>query len=166
MSNVLTNKHFIIALIVAPILAVIAYFAVDASVSEKPKQAIKGQSYPLIAKSNCRYESGKCTFENGDISIDIETEVVGATAININLESTIALQGAKMALVSPDTTSTPSSMKSLNSSLTEWQLSFDTAELANTELQLALSIDDTFYYGQTETTFMVYQTGFPRSNIK
>ncbi len=166
MSNVLTNKHVIIALIVAPILAVIAYFAVDASVSEKPHQAVKGESYPLIAKANCRYESGKCTFENGDISIDLETEVIGATAININLQSSIALQGAKMALVHSEDQSSPSNMKAINNSQTEWQLSLNTAELDNAKLQLALSINDTFYYGQTETTFMVYQTGFPRSNIK
>ena len=41
----LTNKHVVIALIVAPILAVIAYFATDAAVGEKPHKAQAGKSY-------------------------------------------------------------------------------------------------------------------------
>lgn len=57
-TRLLTNKHVVIAMLVAPVLAVIAYFAVDASVSEPPKAAQPGQSYPLAVRSNCRYTSG------------------------------------------------------------------------------------------------------------
>jgi len=71
MLKTLTNKHLIIAMIVAPILAVIAYYGVDRVVSETPHKAVKGQSYPLAAKSNCRYKSGECTLKNGDISLTI-----------------------------------------------------------------------------------------------
>ena len=60
------NKHFIVALLIAPILAIIAYFGVDIAVSEKPHAAKKGQSYKLVSKSNCRYTSGLCDMENGE----------------------------------------------------------------------------------------------------
>ncbi len=166
MINVLTNKHLIIALIVAPILAIIAYYAVDYSVSEKPHKAIQGGSYPLIAKSNCRYESGKCTFENGDISIDIQVERIGATTINISLLSNIDLEGAKIALVNAGDQSLPNTMQSINKPQTEWQISLSTELLDKSQLQLALSANDTLYYGQTETTFISYETGFSRHNIK
>jgi NADH:ubiquinone oxidoreductase subunit 3 (subunit A) len=58
------NWHVIIAMIVAPILAVLAWFAVDYFVAERPHAAKEGAAYSLIAKSNCRYDSGQCDLEN------------------------------------------------------------------------------------------------------
>jgi hypothetical protein len=68
---VYSNKHVIVALIVAPILSVIAWLAVDAYVGEQPQSAQAGQSYPLVAESNCRYASGRCTMSNEDFSLSI-----------------------------------------------------------------------------------------------
>ncbi len=67
------NKHVVIALLVAPVLALIAYFAVDSLVAEKPQKAIAGASYPLAAKSNCRYASGRCSLVNGDLRVEIHS---------------------------------------------------------------------------------------------
>ena len=63
------NKHVVTAFIVAPIFALISYFATDSVVSERPKQAEEGVAYPFSVKPNYRYQSGKCTLENGDLSI-------------------------------------------------------------------------------------------------
>ncbi len=41
------NKHFIIALLIAPILSLIAYFGTDMALSEKPHAAKEGESYKL-----------------------------------------------------------------------------------------------------------------------
>jgi hypothetical protein len=160
MSNVFTNKHVIIAMIVAPILAVIAYFAVDNYVSEKPHQAVKGASYPLVAKSNCRYESGKCTLENGDIEVHITTEIIGTTAANILLNSNITLQGAKLALAQEGQEVSPLAMASQNSANTEWLVSVSSDQISNAQLQLALSIDDSIYFGGATTIFIENKTGF------
>ncbi len=65
------NKHVVIALVVTPILAVLAWFAVGAWLGEKAKLPEQGQRYPLVAKSNCRYPSGFCTLENNDFSLII-----------------------------------------------------------------------------------------------
>lgn len=67
------NKHVVIALLVAPLLALIAYFAVDSIVAEKPQKAVAGSSYPLAAKSNCRYASGRCSLVNGDLRVEIHS---------------------------------------------------------------------------------------------
>ena len=72
LSGFLASLAIVIALLVAPVLALIAYFAVDAVVAEKPEKALAGSSYPLVAKSNCRYASGRCSLENGDVQLEIE----------------------------------------------------------------------------------------------
>jgi hypothetical protein len=71
MTSILTNKHFVVALIVAPILAIISYFAVDKLVAPEPIAAQAGENFPLVARSNCRWESGKCTLANGDFKVHI-----------------------------------------------------------------------------------------------
>lgn len=74
--SVFTNKHVVVALLVAPFLAVGAWYAVGLIGAETPQKALPGQSYPLVAKSNCRYASGQCSLENGDI----EFELIPATS--------------------------------------------------------------------------------------
>ena len=54
----LKNKHLLTASLVAPILALMSYFAIDALVGETPHAAEEGQSYQLVEKQNCRYNSG------------------------------------------------------------------------------------------------------------
>lgn len=68
------NKHFIIALLIAPILSLIAYFGTDMALSEKPHAAKEGESYKLASKSNCRYTSGLCDMENGDFKVKFRSE--------------------------------------------------------------------------------------------
>lgn len=65
------NKHVVAAFIIAPILSIGAYFATDFAVSERPHVAKEGASYPLVAQSRCRYESGICTLANGELKLDI-----------------------------------------------------------------------------------------------
>ena len=164
-SSLLTNKHFLVALIVAPILAILSYFAVDYTVSEKPHKAVKGESYPLIAKSNCRYESGKCTFENGEINISLSSEATGSNTVSIKLVSDLPLQGVKIGLSTSEGTFPPQDMLKTKDDNKEWLTEVKNNNIENARLQLALSVNDTFYYGETETTFTTYQTGFTQNNI-
>ncbi|MFK7731784.1 MAG: hypothetical protein AB8B48_09235 [Pseudomonadales bacterium] len=94
------NKHVVIALLVAPVLALIAYFAVDAVVAEKPEKALAGSSYPLVAKSNCRYASGRCSLENGDVQLEIEKTTSG-----LEISSSHSVTGFRLALASADSNS-------------------------------------------------------------
>ena len=174
MIALLTNKHFIIALIVAPILAVIAYFAVDYSVSEKPRQAVPGTHYPLVAKSNCRYQSGQCTFENGDISIEVSTEVISAKVVNIHINSTIPVDGASIGFTydtqteekeSGDKASKPLQLSSSSADRREWLISLDSEIMDASAVRLVASINKSLYYGESTTQFFDYNTSFQQNNI-
>ena len=41
--SVLKNKHLVVAMLVAPVLAVLSYFALDVLVGEQPKPAEEGK---------------------------------------------------------------------------------------------------------------------------
>jgi hypothetical protein len=165
MIKVLTNKHVIIAMIVAPILAVITYYAVDYSVSEKPQQAIEGQSYPLAAKSNCRYESGKCTFKNGDVDITLVAEKVGTTQLALTLTSTLPIQGAKIALANDASSPAPEAMIAIDQSQEQWTVTLPNIITETSRLHIALAVNDSIYFGETETIFTTYKTGFPQKDM-
>jgi hypothetical protein len=72
MLSIFTNKHLIMAMLVAPILAVIAWFLTDRMVTPEAQIASAGETYELIAKPNCRYQSNKCELVNGDVTLTIE----------------------------------------------------------------------------------------------
>lgn len=165
MIKTLTNKHFIIAMIVAPILAIIAYFAVDHYVSEKPHEAIKGQSYPLVAKSNCRYESGLCTFKNGEIQITLQTKEMDNSSIEVSLSANQALEGAKIAIASEGQNAFPAAMKNTDNSATRWTTILPNTLNDQTKVQIALAINGSLYFGEASTIFTRYETSFSRENI-
>ena len=93
------NKHIIAALIVTPILTIIAYFAMDYMVSEKPHKAQAGASYELVEKPNCRYPSGICGLKNADFEVDMHVELLDDGYMQLSLESVYPLDGVKLALV-------------------------------------------------------------------
>ena len=71
--SVFTDKHVVIALLVAPILAIASWYAVgwlagDLAESEVAKS---GQAYPLLERSGCRYEGGECRVSNGDFILTL-----------------------------------------------------------------------------------------------
>lgn len=165
MIKALTNKHTIIAIIVAPILAFIAYYAVDYAVSEKPHEAVEGQSYPLVAKSNCRYESGQCTFKNGDISIHIETTQVDNSELSFSLESNQPIQGSRLALANDAVKTSPISMTATDDTQVNWNITLPNTLSETSRLQLALKIKGSIYFGETGTVFTTYKTSFSQENI-
>lgn len=65
------NKHVISALLIAPLLAIIAWFAVDRMVAEEPQAAVEGGAYALVARPNCRYASGACELVNNDFELEL-----------------------------------------------------------------------------------------------
>ena len=84
--SVFTNKHVVVALLVAPVLAIGAWYAVGLIGAEPPQKALPGQSYPLVAKSNCRYASGQCSLENGDIELEL-TPVTSNGTLSLKITS-------------------------------------------------------------------------------
>ena len=81
-------------MLVAPVLAVISWFAVDRIVRPAPLAAQAGQSFPLLARSNCRYASGQCTLFNGDFRVDLHVR-----ESRLVLVSEMPISAARVALV-------------------------------------------------------------------
>lgn len=56
--SMMTNKHVLAALLVAPILAVLAWYGTGLLSDDEELQAVPAQagaSYPLIERPGCRY---------------------------------------------------------------------------------------------------------------
>lgn len=158
--SLFTNKHVIVALLVAPVLALIAYFAVDMLVSETPHQAISGQSYPLVAKSNCRYSSGRCSLVNGDVRLELV-----ADADQLTVKSSHMVEGLHMAIA--DTSSGAERHLALQVLADEqhWQTSLPITMPEQGLLRVALSIAGTTYFAETQLAFTAFETGFDAANI-
>ena len=158
------NKHIIAAMIITPILAILGYVAADYAVSEKPHAAVAGQSYELVAKSNCRYESGQCTLENGDIRLTVVPESINTNQVTLSVTSNIPLKGARIALAKVPHNNLPVAMEQIDSSTMQWEAQLDTTVSKDTELMLVVAAGESTYYAKTGTLFMDYETGFSRAN--
>ncbi|MGB1440048.1 MAG: hypothetical protein ACPG63_09740, partial [Luminiphilus sp.] len=65
----MNNRHVVTALLVAPLLAVLAWFLVGGIAGqpeEQPAPAEAGNSYPMIERPGCRYPGGDCGLSNED----------------------------------------------------------------------------------------------------
>ena len=163
--QILKNKHLILAMFVAPVLAIIAYFSVDYIVSEKPQAALQGDTYKLAAKSNCRYQSGACTLENGDIKVQIRAQRISDELVELNMYSELPVQQAVIAYVTENSASEPAQMAATTADLKNWQLTLYLHDSDKSTLRLALNISDSMYYAETTAVFIDYETTFSRDNF-
>ena len=92
---VFTNKHVVVAMLVAPILAILAWYSIDYFLAEKPHAALPGAAYALIAKSNCRYDSGECDLENGDFKLTLRPVPGASGGTALELSSRFPLKTAR-----------------------------------------------------------------------
>ena len=162
----LKNKHLIMAMFIAPVLAIIAYYSVDFFVSEKPHAAVQGNSYKLAARSNCRYKSGVCTLENGDIEVKLHANTDANNQLNINLSSVTPIQTAVISLVSENGTEVkPVTMEATTDQFDVWKASIGELSSDKKIIRLALNISDTLYYAEVTTIFIDFETSFSRENF-
>ncbi len=157
----LSNKHFITAMLVAPVLAILGYFAVDFAVSEEPETAREGGQYKLAAASNCRYESGLCTLSNGNFELRIQISENQAGDTVLHLKSEFPLEGVRAAWVQDDENGEqPSALSNLDDDRQQWTLPLNKAPSTDAELRLVAKAQGALYYGETTTGFIEYQTSF------
>lgn len=74
------NRHIVTALLVAPLLAVVAWYLVGQLASNpasQPAPAQEGASYPMVERPGCRYSGGACGLSNGDFKIAIDISARG-----------------------------------------------------------------------------------------
>lgn len=161
----LKNKHLILAMFVAPVLAIIAYFAVDYYVSETPHIAVQGGSYKLVAKSNCRYKSGICTLKNGDIEVNLRSQMLTGNQLQLMLSSDLPLHSALLSVVTDGQASSPARLTASSVMPDTWSIKLYKDDLDQGLLRLAFNISDTLYYAETSTEFIDYETTFSRDNF-
>lgn len=161
--NILTNKHVVVALLVAPILAILSYFAVDHMVGETPHAAKSGASYQLVEKPNCRYNSGRCGLKNGEFELTLQAEWRGHTRMLLQLSSVHKLDGVKVAWAEASDggwEAKPVDMQATNEAGTEWQIEIFPDDPENNRLHLVASSNETLYFGDAAMAFTRYETAF------
>lgn len=150
---VFTNKHVIVALIVGPILAILAWLAVGQIAGEKAAVAVQGKSYPLVEKSDCRYESGHCKLENEDFKLVLTLEQRGIDSVLV-LKSEHALEGVMLSVAELGGETTPTAMRSSNGENREWLLILDEVPTPAQRIRLVASSASTQYFGDASTLFI------------
>ena len=148
-----TNKHMIIALLVTPVLAMLAWFAVDAFLGEEPQQAAPGQSYPLVERSNCRYDSGQCDLRNEDmrLSITFASTLPGPTLL---LSSSHILDYVLLGVAADGEDGKPLSLRKQDSQGLKWVLSLDELPSRDQRLQVVVSAGGSNWFADTSTVFL------------
>ncbi len=147
------NKHVIMALIITPVLAIIAWFAIGTLVEEKPHKAVAGQSYPLVERSNCRYPSGQCDLSNEEFKVSLSVDNTGAKPILL-LRASHPLDGALIAIADQGVTGQPAAMLPKNIEHKEWTLALQTWPQPDHRIQLVANAADITWYAEASTAFL------------
>ncbi|MEM1113849.1 MAG: hypothetical protein AAGI11_18190 [Pseudomonadota bacterium] len=155
------NKHVIIARLVSPLLAILAWFAVGQLAGEKPAVAQPGKSYPLVEKSNCRYDSGACDIENEDLRLRLSLgETAGA--LDLQLSASHPLDGVLLAVSMGDADSQPAAMSSADAGGMEWRLPLSQLPPEGARLHVAARAGQSNFFADTATAFLdKYREGRP-----
>lgn len=148
-----TNKHVIIAMIVAPILAVLAWIGVGQISGEQPRVAQPGQSYPLVEKSNCRYESGACDLQNEDFKLRLTLEQ-GVNGPAMVLSASHPLEGAVIAVGSAAGDNAPAAMRATDGQGLMWRLVLPAAPAVDERIRLVARAEGSSYFADASTTFL------------
>lgn len=155
------NKHVIVAMLVAPVLALISYFATDYIVGEEPTAVREGASYPMVARSNCRYASGVCTLVNGDLEIKLSViKGVDGEPV-IQMYSSQILDGVRLAFVDAATEFPPLVMSQLGSDAKQWQSELPNNAGRMDELRVAMRSTGAVFYASVGTDFFEHDTRYP-----
>ena len=150
-----TNKHVMVAMLVAPLLAIFAWFGVDYIVAEKARPAEPGAMYALVARSNCRYDSGQCDLANSDLKMSIRPVDLQASRTILSLESEFVLEQVRFALVvganevlgSASPTQTPEGD-------TLWVINIPAHADPEAALRVAVTVQESVYFVEVPVVFM------------
>ncbi len=152
------NKHVITAMIVSPLLAIMAYLAVDSLVAERPHVAKQGEAYRLVAKSDCRYTSGNCTLVNSSFKSTLHYQKSSNT---LQLESSHALQNATIGFVTKEGEEGKVwAMQASDTTAKVWRLFLPTELNSELLARIVLQANNAYYYAETGMIFINYETGF------
>ncbi|NCF19847.1 MAG: hypothetical protein GWP63_16550 [Haliea sp.] len=148
-----TNKHIIVAMIVAPILAILAWIAVGNLAGEKAAPAKAGQTYRLVEKSNCRYPSGSCDLQNENFKLRLSLQD-GPAGQQMVLSASHPLEGVVLSVARPDIEQPPSGMRATDGQGLEWRITLGTTPTAEQRIRLVAGADGSSYFADASTAFL------------
>lgn len=148
------NKHVVIALIVAPILSILAWFAVGYIAGEKPQAVESGKSYKLVARSNCRYASGTCDLHNADFKLSLVPELLAASSVALTVTSSHALQGAALGLADGGSVQEPTPMTRVADDGTRWQGLLPRPTSPDATIRVAVMAQGATWYAEVPVVFL------------
>lgn len=159
-----TDRHVITALLVAPVLAILAWFAVGSLGGEKARPARTGAAYPLLEKSNCRYASGVCDLENTDFKVrlsftdNVSGELSGDGSGNaggrLDVYLSHAVDSALLSLTRAPGDAAPSAMRRADTEGRRWRFALERQPDREQRLRLVLSRRGTAYFAEFSTAFL------------
>lgn len=154
--SVFRNRHVVIAALIAPVLALIAYFSVDYLFGERPQAARAGASYPLVETPGCRYAGGNCRLKNEDFVLSIAVMQTANGAGVLTLESNVALEGVRLAVHRGEGVdeAAPREMLAVNAEGNRWTLDVPPLDPSRDRLRLAASARGSIYFGEASTSFL------------
>jgi hypothetical protein len=149
------NKHVVIAMLVAPILAVIAWYGVDSIVAEQAQVATPGESYPMVARSNCRYDSGACDLVNNDFKLTLKPVDLSPNQTRISLESEFKIAEATLSLVngSDEVLGSNASGDPLGTGA-QITVTFPAFTDPAATIRVAVTVQQSIYYAEVPVVFM------------
>ncbi|MFK8041212.1 hypothetical protein [Congregibacter sp.] len=147
-----TNKHVVVALVVAPVLSIMAWFAVGSFTSEPAEPAKPGVAYPLVEKSNCRYASGVCHLENKDVRLTLSIEE--STGLSLQLAASHAVEAVLMSISHPKTDPGPRPMQPADAEGLKWRLPLSNVPEASARIRVVISIKGSTYFADASTLFL------------
>ena len=150
----LRNRHIIIALLVTPVLAVLAWIGVGQLAGEEPAPAAPGRAYPLVEQPNCRYASGACHLRNADLELRIILEGDGGDdrgEARVTVTSSHPLQRVQLALAGGEASPLPGDLSATGDG--RWVGRLPARPQAGDRLRLVAQGAGAFYYGDVATAF-------------
>ena len=148
------NKHVVVALIVAPILSILAWFAVGHLVGEKPQAAKEGDIYTLVARSNCRYASGSCDLHNSDFKLTLEPDMLAASSVALTMTASHSLQSAALGLVDSGSADAPAPMTATGENGKTWQGLIPRPSSPDAVIRVAVTAQGATWYAEVPTVFL------------
>ncbi|WP_439106387.1 hypothetical protein [Congregibacter sp.] len=147
-----TNKHVVVALLVAPVLSIMAWFAVGSLTGEQAEPAKPGVAYPLVEKSNCRYASGMCELENQDVKLALRLDE--SVGLALELTTSHAVEAVLMSVSHPQSDPGPRPMQAADAEGLKWRLPLTNIPGADERIRVVVSIEDSGYFADASTLFM------------
>lgn len=149
----LSNKNLVVAIFVAPVLSILAWWAVGAFIGEQPRPVQEGRTYPLLEQSNCRYASGLCELQNVDFKLVLSyrEDKLGAY---LAVDASHSLQDILMAVGPAESETVPGEMKVIGEQGTQWRMALDNRPGSQARIRLVARAAGSSWFGDASTHFL------------